>query len=156
MPVIGVQGVQTVHHVVRLPVGGGVAQGEQGVELAQALPSLAALHALGLVNDENRPGGRDDVDGAAAPEAVRPLVDDPLVPARVERLHVDNHDLNGAVGGEAVHLGEAVGVVDEKPQPPAVLPGEVLLGRLQGTIDALPDGHRRNHDDEPAPAVAGV
>ena len=37
------------------------------------------------------------------------------------------------VGGEAVHLGEAVGVVDEKPQPPAVLPGEVLLGRLQGT-----------------------
>ena len=46
MPVIGVQGVQTVHHVVRLPVGGGVAQGEQGVELAQALPSLAATRKL--------------------------------------------------------------------------------------------------------------
>ena len=96
----------------------------RALNLRRALPSLAALHALGLVNDENRPGGRDDVDGAAAPEAVRPLVDDPLVPARVERLHVDNHDLNGAVGGEAVHLGEAVGVVDEKPQRLPVLPAK--------------------------------
>ena len=156
MPVIGVQGVQTVHHVVRLPVGGGVAQGEQGVELAQALPSLAALHALGLVNDENRPGGRDDVDGAAAPEAVRPLVDDPLVPARVERLHVDDHNVDIGTCREAVDVTQTAAVVDKVADGLAVLLKKVLLGILERFVDALADGDRGHHDDELGPAIEAV
>ena len=49
--VVGINCVQTVNHVIGLAVGGGVAQGEQRVELFQALFGFRALHALRLVNN---------------------------------------------------------------------------------------------------------
>lgn len=98
----------------------------------------------------------DDINGLAAAEGVQLFVNDSLVLAGVERLHIDDHHIDGTVRSEAVHLGEPVGGVDEEPDLLAILPGEVFLSGLEGLVDALPDGHRRHHNDELAPAVAGV
>ena len=154
--VVGVHGVQAIHHVVLLLVGGGVAQGKERVELFQALLGLLALHALGLIDDQDGIGLCNDINGLAAAEGVQLFVNDPLVLAGVERLHIDDHHIDGAVRSEAVHLGEPVGGVDEEPDLLAILSGKVLLGGLEGLVDALPDSHRRYHDDELAPAVSGV
>ena len=141
MLVVGVHGVQPVHHVVLLLVGGGVAQGKERVELFQALLGLLALHALGLVDDQDGVGLCDDVNGLAAAEGVQLFVDDPLVLAGVKRLHVDDHHIDGTIRSEAVHLSEPVGGVDEEPNLLAVLPGKVLLGGLEGLVDALSYGY---------------
>ena len=97
MLVVGVHGVQAIHHVVLLLVGGGVAQGKERVELFQALLGLLALHALGLIDDQDGIGLCNDINGLAAAEGVQLFVNDSLVLAGVERLHIDDHHIDGAV-----------------------------------------------------------
>lgn len=89
-------------------------------------------------------------------EGVQLFVHDPLILAGVEGLHVDDHHIDCTVRVEAVRLGESVGGTDEEPDLLSVLPGEVLLGGLKRLVDTLTDGHRRHHNDELAPAVAGT
>ena len=154
--VVGIHRVQAVHHVVFLFVGGRIAQGEQGVELFQAFFGLFALHALRFINDQDGVGLGDDVDGAAAAEAVQLFVDDLLVFAGVESLHIDDHGIDTAIRGKVVHFGQLVRGVGEKANFLAVLIGKMLLGRFQRFGHALPDGHRGHHYNKFAPAVAAV
>ena len=156
MLIIGIHGIQPIHHVVFLFVGGGVTKGKQSVEFFQALLGLSALHALGLVNDEDGLGLGDDLDRPAAADSVRFFVNDPLVLAGVKRLHIDDHDVDGAVAGKAIYLGKPVGRIDEEADLLPVFFGEMFLRTLKGTIDALPNCHRRHHNDKFAPTIAGV
>ena len=110
----------------------------------------------GLVDDENGVGFCNNVDGLAAAEGVQLLIDNALVLAGVERLHIDDHDVDGAVRRETVNLRQTVGVIDKEPYLLAVLVGKVLLRGLQRLVDALADGHRRHNDDVLAPAVTLV
>ena len=154
MLVVGVHGIQAVHHVIFFLVGSGIAQSEQGAKLFQALLCLFTFHALRLIDDQNGICFGNDVDGLAAAEGVQLFVNDSLVFAGIERLHIDDHDIDGTVRGKAVHLGEPVRGVDKKADFLAVFPGKVFLGGLKGFVDAFPDSNRRHHDDELAPAVA--
>ena len=55
--------------MVLVGVGGGVAQRAERVHRAERLlaaPFQAAVHALRLVHDQDRPGGPDQVDGLFA------------------------------------------------------------------------------------------
>ena len=138
-------------------MGSGVAQGEEGIELLQPLFGLLALHGLGLVDDQDGVGFGDDVDGAAGAELVQFHVDAPGVLAPgIEGLGVDDHHIDGAVGGKAVDFRQLGGVVDKEADLLAVLLRKVLLGHLEGFIDALPDSHTGHHHDEFAPAVVPV
>ena len=138
-------------------MGGGVAQGEERVELLQPLPGLLALHRLGLVDDQDGVGPGNDVDGAAGTELVQLHVDAPGVLAPgVEGLGVDDHHVDGAVGGKAVDLRQLGGVVDEEADLLAILLREMLLCHLKGLVHALPDGHAGHHHDKLAPAVVPV
>ena len=97
MLVVGVHGIQAVHHVIFFLVGGGVAQSEQGAELFQALLGLFTFHALRLIDDQNGICFGNDVDGLAATEGVQLFVNDSLVFAGIERLHIDDHDIDSTV-----------------------------------------------------------
>ena len=103
MLVVGVHGVQTIHHIVLFLMGGGIAQREQGAKLFQALLGLLALHALWLVDNKNGVGFGNDVDGLAAAEGVQLFVNNALVLAGVERLHIDDHDVDGAVRRKGIY-----------------------------------------------------
>ena len=136
---------------------GGVAQSEEGVELLQPLLGLLALHGLRLVDDQDGVGFGDDVNGAAGAELIQFHVDAPGVLAPgVEGLGVDDHHIDGAVGGKAVDLRQLGGIVDKEPDLLPILLRKVLLGHLERLVDTLPDSHAGYHHDELAPAVVPV
>ena len=69
LALVGVHGVEAVDHVVLVGVGGGVAQGAERVHRLQrflAAAFQAAVDALRLVDDQDRPGRPDQVDGLLA------------------------------------------------------------------------------------------
>ena len=103
MLVVGIHGIQTIHHIVLLLMGGGIAQREQRAKLFQALLGLLALHALGFVDDKNGVGLCNNVDGLAAAEGIQLFVNNALVLAGVERLHIDDHDVDGAVRRKGIY-----------------------------------------------------
>ena len=157
--IVGLHGVQPVDHVINAvrPVGGGIAQGQHGVELFDIFLCLLSFHGLRLVNDQDGVGFGDDVDGAAGAEFVQLHGDPPGVFAfGVKGLGVDDHDVDGAVGSKAVDFRQLGGIVDEVADLLAVFFGEMFLRHLEGFVYALPDGDAGDHDDELRPAVVLV
>ena len=140
-------------------VGGRVPQREQGVEPGQRLQRLrrllrVALDLLRLVDDEDRPVGRDHVDRPAGLEVVEHLVDAAGVLAGgVERLDVDDHHLHAGVGGEPLQLVQPRRVVDERARLGAVELLEVLGGDVERLLHALADRDRRHDHDVLRPPV---
>ena len=107
--VVGVQRVQHIHKRMVLLVGGGVVEGEQGIEFLQALLRGGAAHLLRLVQNDDGTVGLDDVDGAAAAEVVKLRADAAgVLPAGIERLNIDDHDVDVGALAEIVDLGEVL------------------------------------------------
>ena len=79
---------QPVDEVVRVAVGGAVAQGEERIERRERRDAALALHVLRLVQDQHRPGRLDQVDRRRPLQPVGALADDVVV--LVEG--VDRHD----------------------------------------------------------------
>ena len=156
MLVIGVQRVKPIDHIVFFLMRGGIAQRKERLELFEAFLGLLALHALRLVDDQDWICLCNDVDGLAAAERVELFVNDALILAGIERLHVDDHDIDRAVRRKAVNFRQSVGIVDEKADFLVVFARKMLLRGLERFIDALADGDGRHNDDELAPAVALV
>ena len=156
MLIIGVQRVKPIDHVVFFLVRGGIAQRKERLELFEAFLGLLALHTLRLVDDQNRIRLCNNIDGLAAAERVELFVNDALILAGIERLHVDDHDVDRAVGCKAVYLRQAVRIVDKKADFLVVFACKMLLCGLERFIDALADGDGRHDDDELAPAVTLV
>ena len=108
---------------------------------------LGAVHALGLVNDDNGVGVLDVADRRFSVEPVLLLVDDVL--RFSECVNIDDHNLNIGADGKRAHIGQLGGIVDEIPAGRVVIEcGKVLLGDLQGLIHTLPNGNGRHNDDE--------
>ena len=97
MLVIGVQRVKPIDHIVFFLVRGGIAQGKERLELFEAFLGLLALHALRLVDDQDWICLCNDVDGLAAAKGIELFINNALVLAGIERLHVDDHDVDRAV-----------------------------------------------------------
>ena len=118
----------------------------------RVLRLLCAVHALGLVNDDNGVGVLDVTNCRLAVEPVLLLVDDIL--RLPESVDIDNHDLNITAGGERTHIGQLCGIVYKIAAERVVVEGgKMLLGDLQGLIHTLPDGDGWNYDDELGKAV---
>ena len=151
--------IKAVHHVidtVRL-VRCGIAQCQQRAKLFQPFFCLLALDRLRFINDQNRVCLCDNVDRAAGAELVQLHVNAPRVlTLGIERLRVDNHDIDGTVGRKAVNFCELGRIIDEKPDFLAVFLREMLLCHLKGLINALADGDARHDHDEFAPTIVLV
>lgn len=139
--VVRVQRVQRVHEVMPGLVRGGVVQREQRPEQADAGLRGLATHLLRLVQDHDRPGRADHVDGAAGAETVAFREDDPrvltapvLLHGRVERLHVDDHHLDVGGLGELVQSGQVRRIVDEGVQFLPVSLVAVAAGRVEVVV----------------------
>ena len=110
-----------------------------------------------LVQNDDGTVARNDVDGSAALEVVQLLIDAPCVcAARIERLNVDDHDVDGARRGKLLDLIEALGVVDKEPRLFAVCIHEVVLRHFKGLLHALADGDAGDNDNEFGKTVALV
>ena len=69
--------VESVDQIIGITMGGRVTQGAQGVQrFDRFLRLVGCIHALGLVNDDNRVCGLHELDGLATGELVAFLVDD--------------------------------------------------------------------------------
>ena len=121
--------VEPVNQVVRVAVRGGVAERAKRIECPDRfLGLLRRIDALRLVDDDDGPGGLDELDGLPAGELVALLVDDVALllflgagEVLAEGVDVDDQNLHRVADGElpqAVHL---LGVVDE------VLKGQVVV-----------------------------
>ena len=159
LALVGIHRVEAIDHVVLVGVGGGVAQGAErvhGSERLLATAFQAAVHALRLVHDQDRPSGLDQVDGLLTAGLLAVLVEvvDVLLVDRADRHH---HDLDVWAGGEVAHLAELAGVVEEELEGRVGVEGaEVLFGDLERLVNAFLDRHGRDHDDELGEAVATV
>ena len=157
--VVGFHCIKPVHHVidaVRLMCCG-ITQRQQRIELFQPLFCLLALNRLRLVNNQNRVCFCDNVNRAAGTELIQLHVNAPRVLTfGVERLRVDNHDIDGTVRRKTVNLGELGGIVDEEADFLSIFLRKMLLRHLKGLIDALADGNARHDHDKLAPTVVLV
>lgn len=144
---------QAVEQVDLFPVGGRIPEHTQRVQRGDSvLGLLRAVHALGLVNDNDRVRVLNVTNRRLAVEPVLLLVDDVLRLA--ESVNIDYHDLNIAAGGEGTHIGQLCGVVDKIAAGRVVVEGgKMLLGDLQGLIHALPYSDGRDYDDKLGKAV---
>ena len=151
-------------------MGGRVAQGQQRIEgLDGPLGLLRGVHALGFVDDDDGPRRLDVLDGPPPGHFVLLLVNyielfallvgecvvvHYITGVLLERLNVDDHNLDFVADRELAHLGEVVGAVDEVVEGRVVVESpEVLAHQADGGEHALADGHRGHHDDEFLEAV---
>jgi hypothetical protein len=159
LPLVGVDGVQPVDHVVLVDVRGRVAQRAQrvhGIQRFLAAPFQAAVHALRLVDDQHGLRGADQIDGLLAAGLLAVLVEvvDVLL---VDGAHRHHHHLQMLAGGEVAHLVQLGGVVEEVLEGLAAVERlEVRRHDLQALVDAFLDGHRRHDDHELGEAVTLV
>ena len=153
---VGVHRGQAVEKVDFLSVGGRIPQHTQGMQGGNGLLGLGGVvYALGFVNDDDRVCVLDEPHGRLAAQLVLGLVDDVL--RLLKGIDVDDHHFNVGAGGKLAHIGQLGGVVDEVPTGYIViLKAEMLLGNLEGLIHALPNGHRRHHDNELGEAILAV
>ena len=158
-PVVSLHSIQAEHHVIDAVafMGGGIAQGQPWMKFFQPLSGLFTLHRLGFVNDQNRVGFSDNINGPAGTKFIQLHVNPAGILAFcIECLGIDNHHVDGAVRREAVDFSELGGVIDEKAYLFPVLLGKMLLGHLKGLIHTLPNGYAGNHHNKLAPAVVLV
>ena len=155
--------VEAVDEVVRVPVRGGVAQRAKRIECLDGLLGLLGrIDALRLVDDDDGPGGLDELDGLPAGELVALLVDDVALllllgagEVLAEGVDVDDQDLQRVADGELPQPVDLLGVVDEVLERQVVVECPEMLGRDLDVLEhALADGHARHHDDELLEAVA--
>ena len=148
--------VKAIDHVidaVRL-VCCGIAQRQQWAELLQSFLRLLTLHRLRLVDNQNWVRFCNDVNRTTGTELVQLHVNTPRVlTLGIERLRVDNHDIDGTVRRKAVNFRELGRIVDKEPDFLAVFLRKMLLRHLKGLINALADGNARHDHDELAPTV---
>ena len=140
-----------------------IVEARDGAEAGDARLGGPAAHLLRLVQDDDGVVGGDYVDGATTRELVALGVHDAgllgapaLLHGRIERLHVDDHDVDIGTRREPVDVAQTSAVVDKVADGLAVLLKKVLLGILERLVDALADGDGRHHDDELGPAVEAV
>ena len=135
----------------------GVAECQQRAKLFQPFLRLFSFDRLRLVNNQNWVRLCNDVNRATGTELVQLHVNTPCVlTLGIERLRVDNHDIDGAVRCKAVNLRELGRIVDEEPDLLAVFLRKMLLRHLKGLINALADGDARHDHDEFAPTIVLV
>lgn len=162
----GVHRREAVDHVVGLLVRCRVAQHEQRAQtLDGGLGLLGVVDALRLVDDDDGLAGAHELARAEAAdellagsvEEVALLRSAVLLQALVERVDVDDHDLDGARRGEVAHRPHVLRVVHKVVERRAVVERlEVLARGLEALEDALADGDARHDDDELGDAVAAV
>lgn len=105
---------------------------------------IGGNHVNGAAGSKFIPLGIDDARLLAAPI---------LLEGGRERLRIDNHHIDAAVGGEGVQLVEVGTAVNEVPRLFTVLLHEVIHGDVEGLLHALADGDGGHHNDKLAPAV---
>ena len=144
LALVGIHRIQAVHHVVLVHVGGGIAQCAQRVHRIQrflATAFQAAVHALRFIHDDDRPGGLDQVNGLLATGLLALLVEVVHI-LLVDGAHRHHHDLDVGTGGEVAHRPGLTRVVQEVIERHARVESlEVLLGDLQGFVNAFLDRH---------------
>ena len=121
-----------------------------------------AVHALRLVDDDDRPRRLHELDGLAPGELVALLVDDVALllclgagEVLAEGVDVDDEDLQRVAGGELAQPVHLLGVVDEVLEGQVVVErAEVLGGDLDVLEHAFADRDAGHDDDELLEAVA--
>ena len=112
-------------------------------------------YALGFIDDNDRVCVLNKAHSRFTVEPILRLIDDVL--RFLESVDVNNHHFDIGTGGKLPHVGQLGRVVDEVPAwHVVVLQAEMLLRDLKGFVDALPDGHRRHHDNKLGESVLAV
>lgn len=121
-------------------MGSRVAQGDHRVELFHPLFGLLALHRLRFINNQDRVRLCNNVNGPTGTELVQLHINTAgLFAFGIERLRIDDHDIDGTIRGKAVNFRQLCGVVDKEADLLAVLFCKVILCDLKRFIHTLTD-----------------
>ena len=146
-----------------------IAQRHHRVEVADCPPRLLSrIDALRLVDNHNRIGGLNELDGPPPGHAVVFAVDDVKLlqlllghfrevlvgNILLEGLDVDDHDLNLVAGRELPHLTKALEIVDEVIERRFLVKRlEMLFCHVDALENAFADRDARHDNDELLEAV---
>ncbi len=127
------------------------------MKLFQILLCLFPLHRLRLIDDQDRVRLRNDIDRSARTKFVRLHVNPSgILPPCVERLGIDDHNIDRTVRGKTVNLCQTGRIIDKEPYLFAIFLCKMLLSHLQGSIYPFTDRNARDNDYEFAPPVSPV
>lgn len=137
-----------------VPVGGRVAEDHQRFELGQRLPASFCLPSSVVIQNQDGAVAADHIDRLARLEIVQLVIDAAVILSRgIERLDIDDHDVDARIGREAFQMGQLLGVVGKEADLFAVALGEMLGGDFKRFEHSLTDGNAGHHHDELGPAV---
>ena len=175
LAVVGIDGIQTEHHVlyIVLSVGCAIQHLKQGIKLRYSLSCGIALvgtqHTLRLVDNHYRVVLGNHVDRPSPSEflllgeyypcrrvATSSFLVFVLVHRGVEGLGVDYHHMYVAALREMVYHFEFLRVIDEILHALAIFLGKVVAHAAETFQHSFPDGDAWHHDDELQPAVKFV
>ena len=156
---VSVDGVQTIDEIMFFDVRSGVSEDAHRIERCDGLGSLVrGIYRLRLIDDDDRIGLLDEIDGFQTVELVIRTMDDVgflgviigIVEATPEGIDVDDHYRDIIICGEiadlTVHL---VTVIDERlVDSETALFREMLFCDLEGFVHTFFDGETGDDDDE--------
>ena len=124
------------------------------MKLFQPLFCLRPFDRLRLVDNEDRVCFGNNINWTAGTKLIQLHINAPRIFAFcVERLRIDDHHIDGTIGGKTVDFRQLRGVIDKKAYLLSVFLGKMLLRHLKGLIHTLADGNARHNYDELAPAI---
>ncbi len=157
--VVGIEGIEHIHRVVVLLVGGGVVEREEGIEGFEGGLRGVASHLLRLVEDDDRVVCGKHGDWFAGAELISLAIyyTGCLVFCSffycVESLSVDNHHANVVRLREGIDVVETAAVINKITCLFAVLLHEVVYGDVETLLHSFADGYTRYDYDKFCPTI---
>ena len=137
-----------------LLMGCGIVQTKERIKFLKALLCGRAAHFLGLVQNDDRTVGLDNVNRLSASKVIQFRANTSgILPSRIEGLDVDNHDIDIRALAEVVNLRQVFGIVNKETCLLAIVLHEVILHGLKAFADTFPDSDGGNNHYELTPAV---
>ena len=146
--VIRIHRRQAIQHIDLLAMCGRITQDAHGIERSNRfLGFRRIIDALRFIDDNDRVRILNEAHGRLAAEPVLRLIDD--VFRLLERVDIDDHDLNIRAGRKLADVGKLRRLIDKEPAGHVIiLKAEMLSCDLKGFMNTLANRHRRHNDDE--------
>ena len=131
-----------------------ITQRKHGIKLFQIFFCLLSFHRLGFVNNQNRIGFCQNINGTPGTKLIQLHVNTPGIFALcIKRLGVNDHHINGIIRSKPVNLCQLGRIINKIPDLFTVLFCKMIFRSLERFVHTFTDGNAGHHDNELTPAI---